>query len=386
MTLVDKRAHWLLLAFVSAACSGCSMFGGLFGGSSSHEPLAPLPALQADAKAANSWNVVTGKATAVALGPAVGGETVYTASDDGQIAAFDAASGRQRWRVETKVKLSAGPGIGQNLILVGTRKGSVVAYDSQGKRLWQTALSSEVVAVPQVLDGIVVTRTGDGKIYGLDAGDGKSKWTQQRSTPVLTLRSHGGIALAKGIAYVAFPGGKLLAFNLSSGGVLWEATVALPRGSTELERITDVIGTPVVDERQICAVAFQGRLACFGAADGKLLWSREVSSGSGLAQDAANLYVSDDRGAVLAFDKAGGASLWKQERLQGRKLSAPALLGAYVLLGDVQGVVHALSVASGELAGRVATDGSPVTSQPAVAADLALVQTHNGGLFAVSAR
>ena len=382
MRRVRGPVRWALLALVSAASAGCSLFGG----SSTHEPLAPLPALQSNARAVNLWNAATGKASAVALGPMADGDSVYTASDDGQIAAFDAATGRQRWRVETKVKLSAGPGAGANLVLLGTRKGSVLAYDGQGRPLWQTALSSEVVAVPQVRDGVVVTRTGDGRIYGLDAADGKSKWVQQRSTPVLTLRSHGGVTLANTIAYVAFPAGKLLALNLSSGGVLWEATVALPRGSTELERITDVIGTPVVDERRVCAVAFQGRLACFGATDGKLLWSREVSSASGLAQDAANLYLSDDHGVVLAFDKASGASVWKQDRLQGRKVSAPALVGPYLLLGDVQGVVHALSVATGELAGRVATDGSPVTSQPAAAADLALVQTHNGGLFAVSAR
>jgi outer membrane protein assembly factor BamB len=159
--------------------------------------------------------------------------------------------------------------------------------------------------------------------------------------------------------------------------------VALPRGTTELERVADVTSLPVVDGKQVCAAAYQGRVACFEGSRGTLLWARDVSSIAGIATDARHLYVTDDRSAVQALDKSSGASIWRQDKLAGRNVSGPLALGRHVVVGDFEGYVHLISREDGAFAARVETDGSAILAPP-IALDAAsfLVQTRAGGVYA----
>jgi outer membrane protein assembly factor BamB len=226
---------------------------------------------------------------------------------------------------------------------------------------------------------------GDGGIYAYDAASGKRRWAYQRSAPTLTVRSHAGVVVSRSLVYAGFPGGRLVALSADSGGVLWDSVVALPKGTTELERVADVTSPPMVDESRACAVAFQGRMACFDAARGTSIWTRDISSFSGLGADARNVYVTDDKSAVSALDKATGGSLWKQDKLSGRGLTRPLALGRHVIVGDYQGMVHILSREDGSFVGRIATDGGAIAAAPvALGLTSFLVQTRNGGVFAIA--
>jgi outer membrane protein assembly factor BamB len=198
------------------------------------------------------------------------------------------------------------------------------------------------------------------------------------------VRSPAGVAIREVTAYAGFPGGKLAAIALANGGPRWEAAVALPRGATELERVADVVGIPWVAEREICAVAYQGRVACFDLAGGQLLWSRDISSISGLGADARYVFVSDDRGAVHALDRSNGTSFWKQDKLFLRNLTAPLPLGKEIAVADVEGYVHFLSREDGSLVGRAPTDGTAVSASPIAIANGLLIQTRGGEIFAFS--
>ena len=377
-----------------AACGGGSMVSNAidtinpmnwFGSRSPAPDMAPLPALEQSIKVNTLWQANIGNSQQSIFGPAVAGDSVYAAAGDGTITRLDAASGKQVWRINAGVRLSGGVGAGAGLVAVGSGKGEVLVFDSSGTALWKARVSSEVLAAPQVAQGIVVVRSADGRIFGLDAKDGKRKWYYQRSTPALTVRSPVGITISAGVVYAGFAGGKLVAISLSNGAVRWEATVALPRGTTELERVTDVIGLPAVEGREVCAVAYQGRLGCFDLANGQALWGREMSSTSGLALDARYAFVSDDKGAVHALDRTSGSSLWRQDKLRLRNLSAPFALGREIVVADIQGQVHFLARESGAFVGRVATDGSPVSTNPVSLPNGGfLIQTRNGGLYAFS--
>jgi outer membrane protein assembly factor BamB len=349
--------------------------------------MAPLPVFAQTVKVSALWQASVGSSKRSIFSPAVAGDSVYTAADDGTITRLDAGSGKQIWRIGAGEPLTGGVGAGDGLVAAGSGKGEVLAFDSSGTALWKAQVSSEVLAAPQVAQGVVVVRSADGRIFGLDAKDGKRKWYYQRATPALTVRSPVGIAIHDGVVYAGFSGGKLVAIGLSNGAVRWEATVALPRGTTELERVTDVIGLPVVAGRDVCAVAYQGRIGCFELANGQALWGREMSSTSGLALDARYAFVSDEKGMVYALDRSSGTSLWRQDRLRLRNLSAPLALGHQIVVADVEGYVHLLDRESGEFAGRVATDGSAVSTHPVSLPNGGfLVQTRNGGLYAFSTR
>lgn len=373
-------------ALAVAACSTVTdTYQRVMGGDTGPKP-APLSEFKATVPARVVWQTAIGTAGGNVLTPAYGGGAVYVAGADGRLARLDAETGRELWRIDTGARLSGGVGAGGNLVLVGTAKGEVLAFDAQGKAAWKAQVTSEVLSAPQVADGIVVVRSGDNRIFGLDAADGKRKWVFQRATPALTVRSHAGVVVYRGAVFAGLPGGKLVALTLATGAVGWEAAVAQPRGATELERVTDVTSLPVVDERQVCAVAFQGRVACFETLSGTPIWARDLSSNAGLGGDRRTIYVSDDKGAVLAFDRGRGSSVWKQDKLAARRPSAPRAEAGHIVLGDYQGYVHVLNVEDGGFAARVATDGSAIAAQPVATGRDFVVQTVNGGVYAITLR
>lgn len=313
--------------------------------------------------------------------PVVAQGGVFSANYDGKVYRLDENTLAEVWRADTGRKLSGGVGVGEGLVVVGSPKGDVLAYDMSGQAKWQAKVTSEVLAPPVIASGLVIVRTGDGRIHALDAKDGQRKWLYQRATPALTVRSFAGAAVDRNGVFAGFGGGKLVAIDINNGGIGWEASVALPRGVSELERIADVTSNPQIDGRMVCAAAFQGRVACFDIQSGNLLWARELSSLAGLTVDTRSVYVSDAKGAVHALDKTSGAYLWKQDKLTNRQLSAPLTYRGYIVVGDLQGYVHFLSREDGSFAARVATDGSPIRAQPVLLSDSVLVQTKNGGVF-----
>ena len=332
-----------------------------------------------------AWQGSVGSAEKNVYFPARSGTVVWAGGASGSVTAFDMARGTPTGRIEAGERVTGGVGAGAGLVLLGTPKGEVLAFDPAGKLLWKAQISSAVLAPPQAQEGIVVARAGDGHVYGLDAATGKQRWAYQRTPPALSLRTHAGVVIDRGGVFVGLPAGRLVALALSNGNVGWEAVVALPRGATELERVADITSLPVMDGGRICAAAFQGRVACLDAARGTVLWARDVSSVAGIGLDDRYLYVTDDKDAVLALDKASGASIWRQERMARRNLSAPLPIGRYVAVGDLEGYVHLLSRDDGSFAARIATDGSAIAAPP-VALDMStfLVQTRNGGVYAIT--
>jgi outer membrane protein assembly factor BamB len=315
------------------------------------------------------------------LRPQAEGDDVFAAGGS-QVIRLAVQSGNALWRADAGVQVSAGVGVGQGLVLAGGSKGALLAWDmTNGQLRWKTTLSSEVSGQLLALPDIVIARTGDGRVHGLSAADGSRKWLYSRNLPVLSLRGSGGLAVRDDVLYAGFPGGKLVALNVANGAQLWEATVALPRGATELERVADVMGSPVVDAQQVCAVAYQGRVACFDRSNGAPLWARDTSSNSGLAMDARNVYVSDDKDAITAYDKSTGRAGWRQDKLARRQITAPLALGAWIVVADGEGYVHVLSSEDGSFVARAKVDSAVRTAPVDIGPGLA-VQTGKGNVFA----
>jgi outer membrane protein assembly factor BamB len=364
------------LCWTLAACSW-------FGGSSGPKP-AELPELPKDKDAPRVlWSASVGEAGAFAFAPALVGESLYAASRGGTVVRLNAASGKEQWRVELDARLSAGVGASERTVVVASDRGDVFALDAEtGKPRWRSRISSEALATPRVGGGVVVARSADSRVYAFGEDDGKRRWVYQRASTSLMVRAPAGVTLHEGSAYAGFPGGKLVALALASGGPRWEATVALPKGTTELERVTDVVGDPAVVGREVCAAAYQGRVACFDAGNGNQLWARELSTVTGAAVDARYIFVSDERGAVHALDRSSGRSVWKQERLAHRQLTLPLPLGAAIALGDLEGYVHLLARETGAFEARAGTDGTPLRAAPLAVPGAFVVQTQGGTLYA----
>ncbi|MDP2143988.1 MAG: outer membrane protein assembly factor BamB [Gallionella sp.] len=329
------------------------------------------------------WHAELGESGATLLQPALTADAIYGASGDGALTRIERATGKQLWRVDIGIAVSGGVGAGEGLVLVGGDKGDVLAYDEEGKLRWKSKVSSEVLSVPRVAEGVVIVRSGDGRIAGLNAADGKRLWLYERSTPALVVRSHAGMTIQRGVAFAGFAGGKLVAMKVKDGSVLWETSVSQPRGNTELERISDITSDPVADDEQVCAIAFQGRVACYDAAQGSPLWNRDISSDKGMTLLRKFLYLSDATGSVIALDKTSGSTLWKNEQLFMRDTAAPQTLGEYVVVGDYEGYLHGLSREDGRFTARIKLDGA-IQAAPQQMDDGLLVQTRDGDLYSLS--
>jgi outer membrane protein assembly factor BamB len=371
----------LLVAGLALALSGCSTVGGWFGSGPAKAKPAELVEFKPTATLTEAWKGDTGDANGHLFHPQAEGDAVLAAGGS-RVVRIAVPTGNTVWKTDAGVKLSAGAGAGQGLALAGGGKGELLALDlASGQLRWKVALSSEVTGQLLAVPGTVIARTGDGRVHGVSAADGSRKWLYSRNLPALSLRGSGGMVVSDDVLYIGFPGGKLVALNAANGAQLWEATVALPRGATELERVADVMGNPVLDERQVCAVAYQGRVACFDRRNGSPLWARDTSSNSGLAMDERNVYVTDDKDAVTAYDKTSGRAGWRQDKLARRQVTAPLALGAWVVVADSEGFVHVLSADDGSFVARAKVDSSVRTAPVDIGPGFA-VQTAKGTVVA----
>jgi len=368
----------LLGSLVALALTGCGLFG-----SSKSKPT-PLTPIVERVSVKQDWQTSIGKAGNFTFLPATGGPVVLAASQDGTVTRLD--NGKEVWRTSAGQKLSSGTASDGRLVVVGTYKGEVLTFNFEtGKPGWTASVKGELVAPPAITEGLVVVRTSDNRVIALDALDGKQRWNYQRSNPPLAVRSVAPPLPFGPFVLVGMPGGKIFALSLQNGAPAWEGTVSVPRGATELDRVSDVVTVPAVQGPQMCAVAFQGRAACFDMQGGSQMWSREVTSVAGITMDDRRVFIPDEQGVVHAFDRGTGASVWRQDKLKYRNLSAPVALPMGLVVGDAEGFVHVLDRDTGEFISRMNVGGGGVMSiLPALGPNTVLLQTRGGSLMAVT--
>jgi outer membrane protein assembly factor BamB len=317
------------------------------------------------------------------LALAAEGNRVYAAGHSGEVIALDLATGRSVWRTKTKAPLSGGPGVGGDLVAVGSSGGEVIALNTaDGKIRWRVRLNGEVLAAPAISERVVAVRTVDGKLRGLSPKDGHELWTQEQQVPRLSLRGTSHPVIVGDLALCGFDNGKVIAVNMNDGTLQWESTIAPPHGRTELERLVDVDSPVRVSGQDVYAVGFQGRVAMLALETGQIWWSHDASSYRGVGLDDDALYIPTADGEVVALRRRTGAEIWRQKALAHRGLSAAVTTDNAVVVADYQGNVHWLDKATGELAARAPSGKVRVSNPPLVADNMVLVINDAGRISA----
>ncbi len=379
--MIDVRLLRLATAcaLLPLALGGCGSFWPW--SEPAKPPMPEPPPVTAAVPARLAWTARLGPA-GIGFAPVFAGGSVFAASADGAVARIDPASGRNVWQVSIGKPLSSGVGSDGEVVVVSAADGTLIALDGDGKQKWTAALGGKAVTVPSVGFGLVIVRSSDNRVQAFEADSGKRRWSSKRQNPPLVLRQTSSVAITAPTTYVGLPAGRLVALGLQNGAQRWEASVAQPTGATEIERIADVVGSPLVSGRDVCAASYNGKLACFDTTTGRARWSRDVTGSRGFDMDARLVGIVDERDRVHAFSRSG-ASVWRQDKFGGRLLSGPASLGPVLVFGDAKGLVHLVSRDDGAVAGRFPTDGSPIVSAPVAAGRLAIVQTSAGSLAAI---
>ncbi|MFT5642532.1 MAG: outer membrane protein assembly factor BamB [Janthinobacterium sp.] len=378
-----RRTEQIVGLSLLVLMTGCSSLNPFASKSTKNTPAA-LVEMKSSIAVRTSWQQSIGKSGGHAFSPVQADGSVFVAAADGSIARLDAATGREIWRIKAGVKLTAGVGSDGAVVAVGGTDGAILAFDGNGKLLWKEQASSEVLSSPVVGQGMVVVRSADNRVTAFDAKTGVPKWNLLRSMPALTLRNAPGMVIAGPNLYLSQPGGKLLALTLATGAPRWDVVLSEPRGATELERVTDVAGTPALFGKDLCSASYQGRIGCLDAETGVGRWSKPLSSDVGVGIDQRFVFAADETGALSAFSREGGQSAWKTDKLAYRRLSAPVSFGRSVAVADYQGYIHFLSREDGALLGRISTDGSPIVSVPVIAGSNLIFQTQSGTVIALA--
>jgi outer membrane protein assembly factor BamB len=364
-------AWWVALA-------GCLVIG--CSSSSKTEEPARLTEIKSPLSIRVAWRVRIGDGRRSFLQPAVIQNAIYAADVEGDLVRLDPGDGKEIWHVKAPAPLGAGVGSDGFVVGVAGQRGEVFGYSAEGKLLWQTRVPSDVVTPPLVGHGLVIVRSTDQGVTAFDSENGHKKWIFKRQTPPLALRAPTDMAFSGDNVIVGFPGGRLVAIALSNGASRWDSPVSEPKGATEVERLADVLGSIGLQDNQVCAASYQGRVACFDATSGEQQWAREMPAGAGVAIDGEELLGIDSASTVQAFARSSGAARWSSKLLAHRGLSSPSAQERWVTVGDREGYVHFLNASDGQLAGRIDLDGSPIVAQPRQVGGGVLVQTQRGHL------
>lgn len=357
------------LAAVLGLTSGCSWLSDLTAGEENVDPPKPLEEFTPTLSLARIWSAQGGPVGEfdMPLRLAVESNRVYVAGSSGEVRAIDSASGSRVWEVDLGETLVGGVAAGEGLVVVSTRSAQVVALSAaDGSERWRRRLSGQAHAPVAIAGSRVVARTADGHLYGLDVTDGAEIWNFERRLPALTLRGTGRPLITRGLAIAGFDNGRLVVLSAQDGQAVWERTVTTPRGRSELERMVDIDADPKLLGDKVYVVAFQGRVMEINLGDGSVNWARDMSSYAGLDVASRFVAISDSSGDLWLLDRQSGQPLWKQDALQGRSPTGPAVVDGYLTVGDFEGYLHVFSVETGRTVARERVDSSGLAVAPVV--------------------
>ncbi len=309
----------------------------------------------------------------------VNGSSVTVAASDGTLAAFEASTGAERWRTSVGAAIAAGVGSDGRYSAVVTRVNDLVVLDG-GRETWRQKLPAPCFTAPLVAGGRVFLLAADRSVIAFDANSGRKLWTQQRPGEALVLRQP-GVLLAVADTLVTGMGGRLVGINPANGSIRWEAAIATPRGTNDIERLVDLVGRASRVGSVVCARAFQATVGCVDTARGSLLWSKPALGSVGIHGDDKFIFGVESDGKVIAWRSGDGDRAWVSERLRYRNLTAPVVVGRALVVGDESGLIHWMSRGDGSTLNRVATDGSALVAAPVLADGTLVVVSKNGGVF-----
>lgn len=389
----------VLLLVLITLLSGCSLWSDIEDAVPEYNPQgldeeelreeksepAPLVNFESEVQPKKLWSKnIVGDYKSVGLGlkPALDNGVIYVADAKGQVVAVDATSGKRLWRVALNLPIGGGVGIGGDLIFVGTTDGDVVALEAEtGTERWRKALSSEIVAAPSGNGDIVVAQVQNGRIIGLDAQTGDERWQFETDIPVLTLRGTSAPVVKGNTVVTGFANGKAYAFSAATGDLIWENRITVPTGRSELERIVDIDGQVLVVNNIAYAVSYRGRIGAVSST-GRGIWYQDANSVHGPAFGLQQIYLAELNGYVKALRATSGYMLWTNKELAHRNLTAPIVVGGYLLVADIKGYLHVLSQVDGHFVGRVHVSRSGVSASMVTDGDIVYILDNNGGLSA----
>lgn len=296
---------------------------------------------------------------------------------DGSVQAFD-GQGKALWSIKLKQGLMSGVALDDQsrVAVVSDSKGVIIALDRMtGKVIWQTPLDTVTLSPALISQNRVITLGNDGKISALSLESGAPIWTFNTQNPNLSVRgSATPILFNRNTVLVSTADGRIHALNIDNGVPIWSKRFGISKGSSDIEKISDVDATPVLDGNMLYVVSYSGQLVAADMASQQLSFVKELASLKSVGTDDSQVYATSLDGELVAMDKMTGTVNWQTDNLSYRGLSNAVSIGNYVVVGDAMGYLHVYDRNSGALVDRKQAKS-----------DVAVLQFINNRLIAQSA-
>ena len=370
--------------FMLMIIQGCALFGG-----DDEDVQLPTELVEFEAviEVDEKWDVSVGKGhegLVLGLKPTTDGEQIYAASFDGNVIAFDTNRGRKVWKNNYDLSFTSGPTYKDGILVLGTNDGELIALDAlTGEILWATTVSSEILAPVSIKDDKIFVRTVDGSLTALSKEDGAEQWLVNHKVPRLSLRGTSAPVNFANAVLCGFDDGKVSAYDVSNGTLLWETMLAPAGGRTEIEKIMDIDAPMVILGNELYVGSYQGALGSMALESGEIIWVTEASIYAGIAADDNAVFVSEADGTVMALSRFTGREIWKKENLLYRNPTAPVIMDDSIVIGDLEGYLHWLDKTSGEIQERINIGKSKISNAPLVLNNSIYVLTDSGNLVSV---
>ncbi|WNL39614.1 outer membrane protein assembly factor BamB [Halomonas sp. PAMB 3232] len=367
---------------------GAAALALLAGCASKGEPTnapTPLTSFNETTTVSNVWHQNVGDGLGRArypIAPAREGNTVFAADAQGVVMALNATNGNRQWRIELDTPLSSALNAIAGQLYLGTRNGEVISIDqSDGSINWRSRVSSEVLAAPQANPQLLIVQSVDGQVTALDRATGQERWVYTSNQPALTLRGTGTPMVIEPVTFVGSANGRLTTLDNRSGQPLWDQQIATPRGRSEVERLVDLAGQPVLSQDgRLFVTSYNGRVVALEATQGGVLWETNLSSRHTPVLVGNALFVVTDDSQIVALDANSGQEIWRNSALEDRQLTAPAFVDGRLAVGDFEGYVHLIDAREGSIVGRTRVHKSGITLRPVSEGSTLHVQANNGRL------
>lgn len=338
--------------------SSCSKIDNyLLGKDNTPEP-AELTKITSTLDVTSSWTTGAGAGTKgvyLEMAPAVNESTIYTADVNGRVMAFERKTGDKLWENDLDTDLISGPSVDETSLAVTDKEAKIIVLDAKtGKKRWSHTTSNEIFSPPTLAEGKVFVKTVDGNLYAFDEESGHRQWIYEHGNPSLIMRAGSSPQVLFGAVIVGFADGKLIGLRADTGQILWEKTLSMPEGATDVERMADIDANPIVLEGVAYVASYQQNISALSLQTGEIVWeNKKVSAIHNMAADSTTLYVVDTHSTIWAIDRLSGTVLWKQKALENRRLTAPTLVeGDILVVGDSQGFIHWISTKDGQVLTR----------------------------------
>ena len=295
--------------------------------------------------------------------PAFSGSNLFFVDPQGNLTNIDIESGEELWSSEIETTVSAGIVAGFGRLFLSDDQGNLICLDQEdGTIIWSSFAGGEVLANVDVDAGLVIVKTASGFLNAFDIETGEEEWSYRSQAPNLTVRGSSSPVINDNIVYATFDNGRIGAFNLKTGLPIWDGAISFTEGVSELDNLIDADSSPVLEGNRIYTVNFQGNLSVFDAAQRRAVWESKESSfyEPFILRGVLGIISADSK--ISTYSSRTFEDSWKLEEYALRELSNPETFKGYILVGDLEGYIHAIDPLTGITVARKKISRNKITT------------------------